>query len=60
MNGTYRIECIPNVSTADPDTLNKISAAIRSIPEVDLRFVDTGLSANRTVFTYIGPAHAVF
>ena len=46
MNGTYRIECIPNVSTADPDTLNKISAAIRSIPEVDLRFVDTGLSAN--------------
>ena len=60
MNGTYRIECIPNVSTADPDTLNKISAAIRSIPEVDLRFVDTGFSANRTVFTYIGPAHAVF
>ena len=60
MNGTYRIECIPNVSTADPDTLNKISAAIRSIPEVDLRFVDTGLSANRTVFTYIGPAHSVF
>ena len=60
MNGTYRIECIPNVSTADPDTLNKISAAIRSIPEVDIRFVDTGLSANRTVFTYIGPAHAVF
>lgn len=60
MNGTYRIECIPNVSTADPDTLNKISAVIRSIPEVDLRFVDTGLSANRTVFTYIGPAHAVF
>ena len=60
MNGTYRIECIPNVSTADPDTLNKISAAIRSIPEVDLRFVDTGLSANRTVFTYIGPVHAVF
>jgi len=60
MNGTYRIECIPNVSTADPDTLNKISAAIRSIPDVDLRFVDTGLSANRTVFTYIGPAHAVF
>lgn len=60
MNGHYRIECIPNVSSADPDTLNKISAAIRSIPEVDLRFVDTGLSANRTVFTYIGPARAVF
>ena len=60
MNGHYRIECIPNVSSADPDTLNKISAAIRSIPEVDLRFVDTGWSANRTVFTYIGPAHAVF
>lgn len=60
MTGNYRIECIPNVSTADPDVLDKICAAIHAVPEVDLRFVDPGLSANRTVFTYIGPAHAVF
>ena len=60
MTENYRIECIPNVSTADPDVLEKICAAIHAVPEVDLRFVDTGLSANRTVFTYIGPAHAVF
>ena len=60
MTGNYRIECIPNVSTADPDVLNKICAAIHAVPEVDLRFVDPGLSANRTVFTYIGPAEAVF
>ena len=60
MTGNYRIECIPNVSTADRDVLNKICAAIHAVPEVDLRFVDPGLSANRTVFTYIGPAKAVF
>lgn len=60
MTENYRIECIPNVSTADPDVLEKICAAIHAVPEVDLRFVDTGLSANRTVFTYIGPVHAVF
>ena len=60
MTGNYCIECIPNVSTADPDVLDKICAAIHTVPQVDLRFVDPGLSANRTVFTYIGPAHAVF
>ena len=60
MTEKYRIECIPNVSSADPDVLDKICAAIHAVPEVDLRFVDPGLSANRTVFTYIGPAEAVF
>ena len=60
MTGNYRIECIPNVSTSDPEVLNKISAAVCSIPEIDFRFVDAGLSANRTVFTYLGPANAVF
>jgi len=60
MNRDYLIECIPNVSTADPLLLEKFSAAIRSVPAVDLRFVDPGKSANRTVFTYLGPASAVF
>jgi len=59
MTGNYRIECIPNISTADPDILERIAEGISSISEVKLHFVDPGLSANRTVFTYTGPAHAV-
>ena len=60
MTGNYRIECIPNISTADPDILERIAEGISSISEVKLHFVDPGGSANRTVFTYTGPAHAVF
>ena len=60
MTENYRIECIPNVSTADPDVLEKICTAIHAVLEVDFRFVNTGLSANKTVFTYIEPAPAVF
>jgi len=60
MTGNYRIECIPNISTADPDILERIAEGISSISEVNLHFVDPGGSANRTVFTYTGPAHAVF
>ena len=60
MTGNYRIECIPNISTADPEILERIAEGISSISEVNLHFVDPGGSANRTVFTYTGPAHAVF
>ena len=60
MTGNYRIECIPNISTADPEILERIAEGISSIAEVTLHFVDPGGSANRTVFTYTGPAHAVF
>jgi len=60
MTGNYRIECIPNISTADPEILERIAEGISSIAEVKLHFVDPGGSANRTVFTYTGPAHAVF
>lgn len=56
----YRIECIPNISTADEMLLQSLSQVIDSVPEVDLRFVDPGKGANRTVFTYLGPAMAVF
>ena len=56
----YRIECIPNISSADPNLLARISEAIQQIPEVRLHFVDPGHAANRTVFTYLGPAHRVF
>ncbi len=57
---SYRIECIPNVSTADPAILERIAAAIEATEGVTLHFVDAGKSANRTVFTYLGPASQVF
>lgn len=57
---SYRIECIPNVSTADPVILERIAAAIEATEGVTLHFVDAGKSANRTVFTYLGPASQVF
>ncbi|MAZ96877.1 MAG: hypothetical protein CMP53_05065 [Flavobacteriales bacterium] len=57
---SYRIECIPNVSTADPAILERIAAAIEATEGVTLHFVDPGKSANRTVFTYLGPAVQVF
>ena len=56
---SYRIECIPNVSTADPAILERIAAAIEATEGVTLHFVDTGKSANRTVFTYLGPVNQV-
>lgn len=56
----YLIECIPNVSTADPQVLDALARAISSVPEVTLKHTDPGKSANRTVFTYLGPAEAVF
>ena len=56
---SYRIECIPNVSTADPAILERIAAAIEATEGVTLHFVDPGKSANRTVFTYLGPASQV-
>ena len=56
---SYRIECIPNVSTTDPAILERIAAAIEATEGVTLHFVDAGKSANRTVFTYLGPVNQV-
>ena len=56
---SYRIECIPNVSTADPAVVERIAAAIQATDGVTLHFVDPGKSANRTVFTYLGPVSQI-
>ena len=56
---SYRIECIPNVSTADPAILDRIVAGVEATDGVILHFVDPGKSANRTVFTYLGPVDQV-
>ena len=60
MKPGYRIECVPNISSAEPNLLALISEAIEQTPEVRLHFVDPGRAAIRTVFTYVGPAHRVF
>ncbi|RYD51746.1 MAG: glutamate formimidoyltransferase [Sphingobacteriales bacterium] len=54
------LECIPNFSEGrDTDTLHKLAAAIRSVPEVALLHEDVSDGANRTVMTFAGPPQAV-
>lgn len=55
------IECVPNFSEgANEETLAAIAAEINSVDGVKLLHQDSGVAANRTVFTYIGEAGAVF
>lgn len=55
------VECIPNFSEgANQETLAAISAAIQSVEGVKLLHQDSGIAANRTVFTYAGEVNAVF
>ncbi len=55
------IECIPNISEgANPDLLNKLSLSISAVKGVKLLHKDSGVAANRTVFTFVGEAEAVF
>lgn len=56
----YTVECIPNISSADPKTIEAVTAAIQAVPDITLHHVDSGRSANRTVFTYTGPVDRVF
>lgn len=53
------IECIPNFSTADEKAISSIAKAINSVDQVYLLHKDPGPSANRTVFTFMGPPEAV-
>lgn len=58
---TPLVECVPNVSEGrNPDIIQAISDAITSVPDVMLLNADSGISANRTVYTFIGPPDAVF
>lgn len=55
------IECIPNFSEGQNNaTLKAIAASISSIHGVKLLHQSTGVSANRTVFTFIGELEVVF
>ncbi len=54
------VECIPNFSEGrDKFVINSISAAIKRTEGVKLLHVDSGYSANRTVFTFVGDPKAV-
>lgn len=49
------IECIPNFSEGrDQTVIAAIANAIKSVREVKLLDVDSGVNANRTVYTFIG------
>lgn len=54
------IECVPNFSEGNnPEIVAKITAAICSSEGVQLLYVDSGISANRTVVTFVGAPEAV-
>ncbi|XP_046652431.1 formimidoyltransferase-cyclodeaminase-like [Daphnia pulicaria] len=49
------VECVPNFSEGrDPQIIEAISTAIRSVTNVSLLDVDPGTSTNRTVYTFVG------
>lgn len=55
------IECIPNFSEgANQEILAAIAKAIQSSKGVKLLHQDSGIAANRTVFSYAGEVDAVF
>ncbi|RMG66346.1 MAG: glutamate formimidoyltransferase [Calditrichaeota bacterium] len=54
------VECVPNFSEGrNKEVIDQITAAIRSVPEVELLSVEMGADVNRTVITFIGPPEPV-
>lgn len=54
------LECVPNFSEGqDLPVIHLLEAAIATVPGVHLLHVDRGVSANRTVFTFVGEPAAV-
>ena len=55
-----QLECVPNVSEGrDLHVVDRLTAAVTSVPETRLLHRDVGADANRTVFTFLGPPEAV-
>lgn len=55
-----QLECVPNVSEGrDLRLVDRLAAAITSVPGTCLVHRDVGRDANRTVFTFLGPPEAV-
>ena len=53
------IECIPNFSTARPEVVDQIVAALTSVPEIQLLDRSSDADHNRSVLTFVGPPQAV-
>ena len=59
-NGRKLLECVPNFSEGNNDTIiNAIAAAISSVNGQRLLHIDKSPSANRTVYTFAGEPQAV-
>lgn len=56
---TPLIECIPNFSTARPEIVDQIVAALTAVPEIQLLDRSSDADHNRSVLTFIGPPQAV-
>jgi len=54
------VECVPNFSEGkNRATIDAIARAISAVPDVILLDIDPSADTNRTVYTFIGPPHAV-
>lgn len=54
------LECVPNFSEGhNNDTIKAIAQAIRKIKGVELLHIDSGIAANRTVYTFVGKPERV-
>ncbi len=54
------VESVPNVSEGrNTEHIALLASSIRSVADVSLLHIDTGMDANRTVFTLVGPPEAV-
>ncbi len=54
------VECVPNFSEGrDVNIINSIVAEIKSVKHIKVLHVDSGVSANRTVVSFIGSPEAV-
>lgn len=54
------LECVPNISEGrDKAIIEAIAQSIRSVKGVKLLHIDSGLAANRTVYTFAGEPEAV-
>lgn len=54
------LECVPNISEGrDAAIIEAIAQSIRSVKGVKLLHIDSGLAANRTVYTFAGEPEAV-
>lgn len=48
------IECVPNISSSDPDVVEEIAGVVRSTPGVTLLNTSSDQSHNRSVITFVG------